>query len=491
MIKRWSNIEDWRKPVAWFIGIAGAALLVWLLMFPPVLGVADNGDFNRVMGASGIAPLNAKETYEDRYFAFSHTRFGYGDFHSGGYVSTHVVLVAAVGLLARVFNGHSFDIRWLGAAYIGLFLTAAALLVRYAPIPKGASRWGGLAVSAVLGAALLFVFADVGYSAYYQSFFGEPFAMLAMLLATAAALALASRDRPSGGLFALFIVAAFALASSKIQNAPLGFVFALLGWRMFGIGGNRRWHRQVLLGIAVLAAGSTIMLVAAPDKLRHINLYQSIFYGVLKDSPHVAEDMRELGIPEKYGANAGTNFFQHDTAISQNDPILRKEVLEKLSHKDIAMYYLRHPSRFIQKLERASDHAVYVRPYYLGNYDKTEGKPGGQLSYAYSGWSEWKAKHLPRSFGSFAGFIGLYLAALGLWRFRTISLRQKLMAETLAAVAVIGVFAACIPLVGDGEADLSKHLFMFNVSFDMMVVSAVTALAFFLVKLTAPRRVQA
>ncbi|MFC5701305.1 hypothetical protein ACFPVX_08415 [Cohnella faecalis] len=491
MFKRLLKIDDWRKPIAWFFGIAGAALLIWLLMIPPVIGVADNGDFNRVMGASGIAPLNGKETYEDHYFAFSHARFGYGDFHSGGYVSTHVILVAAIGLIARIFNGLVFDIRWLGAAYIGLFLAAVILLVRYVPVPKGARRWGGFAVAVVLGTALLFVFADVGYSAYYQSFFGEPFAMLAMLLATAAAFALASRDRPSGGLLTLFIVASLALASSKIQNAPLGFAFALLGWRMFGISGNRRWHRQVLIGIAVLVAGATIMLVAAPDKLRHINLYQSIFYGVLKDSPHVAEDMRELRIPEKYRVNAGTNFFQHDTAIPQNDPTLRKEVLETLSHKDIAMYYLRHPSRFIQKLERASDNAVFVRPYYLGNYDKTAGKPRGQISYAYSGWSEWKAKHIPRYFGWFAGFIGLYMAAIAVWRFRTVSLRQKFMAETLAAVAIIGVFAACIPLIGDGEADLSKHLFMFNVCFDMMVVSAVTALAFFLVKLTAPRRVQA
>jgi hypothetical protein len=273
------------------------------------------------------------------------------------------------------------------------------------------------------------------------------------------------------------------VATSKIQNAPIGFAFALLAWRMLSLRSDIRWRRQVWIGVGVLVIGSALMIVAAPDRLKNTNLYQSIFYGVLKDSPDIARDMKELGIPEKYAVLAGTNYFQKDTAIPQKDAVLRKEVLEKLSPRDIAFYYLRHPTRFIQKLERAADNAMFIRPYYLGNYDQSVGKPPGTIAYKFSGWSQWKVQHMTRTLGGYLGFYVLYLAALSmLWR-RTPSQRLRLVAETMAVVALASIFACAIPLIGDGEADLGKHLFMFNVCFDMMIISVGMGVVYGLVKL--------
>jgi hypothetical protein len=209
----------------------------------------------------------------------------------------------------------------------------------------------------------------------------------------------------------------------------------------------------------------------------------------LKDSPDIAQDMKELGIPEKYAVLAGTNYFQKDTAIPQKDPVLRKEVLEKLSHKDIAFYYLRHPTRFIQKLERAAANAMFIRPYYLGNYDQSVGKPPGTIAYKFSGWSQWKAHYMTRTLGGYLGFYVLYLAVLIILWWRTPYQRLRLVAETMVVIALAGVFSCVIPLIGDGEADLGKHLFMFNVSFDMIVISVATGVVYGLVKLAQRRSI--
>jgi len=478
--------DDIRKIAAWIAGFAAAVLVVVLIMVPPVLGLADSGDFGRVLGGVGLTHLDPNESYEDRYFGYAHQFFGYGGYMLGGYNSTHVLLVAAAGLVGRIFDGEIFDIRFLGAVYTALFVWAVALFVRYAP--KTENRSTTLIVSAVLALSLIFIFGDVGYIVYFQSFFGEPYALIATLLAVAGALALVSADRPTGGLFALFVAAALALATSKIQNAPLGFAFALLAWRMLALRPDSRWRKQVLTGIGVLVVGSALMIIVAPDRLKNVNLYQSIFFGVLRNSSDVAGDMKELGIPEKYAALAGTNYFQKDTAIPQNDPVLREEVLEKLSHKDIAFYYLRHPSRFIQKLEAAADNAVYIRPGYLGNYDQSAGKPWGAISGEFGVWSKWKVTGMPRSLGFFIGFYVLYYAVLAfLWR-KMSSRRFRLALETMAVVGLAGAFAVVVPLIGDGEADLGKHLFMFNVCFDMMVISVVTGVAYGLVRIAARRR---
>ncbi|MBW5449070.1 hypothetical protein GE107_23850 [Cohnella sp. CFH 77786] len=472
---------DIRLYFALIAALSGIGLAVWVLMTPPFIGVADNGDFSRLMRIAGFRYLDTQETYADRYFAYAHEHYGYKSNWGSAYVTTQILLLAVIGWIARIFNGQVFDIRWFGAVYTLLFATAVYLFIRYLPAIPG-RKAATAAVSVLAGIMLLFVFGDVGYLAYFQSFFGEPYALLGMLLATASAFAMASQDKPGGRLLALFVIAAFAVVTSKIQNAPLGFAFALLAWRMLPLREDRRWHRQVLTGIAVLLASSVLMIVAAPSGLKQINLYQSIFYGVLKDSPDVARDMKELGIPDKYAVLAGTNYFQKGTAIPQNDPVLDREVLRKLGHKDIAAYYFRHPGRFVQKLEKAAENAVFVRPYYLGNYVKSEGKPRGALSHFFSVWSEWKVHRMPRSLGWFVGFYVLYFAGLIAYWLRSSSHRVRLGLESMAAVGLAGLFSAVVPILGDGEADLGKHLFMFNVCFDMMVVSAGAAAVYGIVR---------
>ena len=481
-LKRW-------RPRNVILGVALAAAAgvgVFLLFFPPVIGVADNGDFARVMRQAGLTHLDPRETYEQRYFHYAHTRYAFTDHAWGGYVSSHVILVNVAAWLGRIADGRVFDIRVLGACYLALLLTALALIGRYLPAGRRRSAGGEAIVTAAALAALVFVFADVGYLAYFNSFFGEPYALVGMLLLAGAALAIAAADRPSGAMLALLAAAAFAVATSKIQNAPLGLAFALLFARLFTLRRDRQWRLQASAGLAAVVLGSLAMLALAPDGLRHINLYQTVFYGILKDSPSVSADMRELGIPEKYAALAGTNYFQKDTAIPQDDPELRREVLEKLGHKDVLLYYLRHPDRLRQKLERAAENGVYIRPKYLGNYDREAGRPPGALAWTFSGWSRLKP-HLPHTLPWVTGFYSLYALSLGICWMRLRSPRARLIAETLAAVALAGAFSFVVPVLGDGEADLAKHLFMFNVCSDMMIVSAIAAVAAAAVRLAGIR----
>lgn len=52
------------------------------------------------------------------------------------------------------------------------------------------------------------------------------------------------------------------------------------------------------------------------------------------------------------------------------------------------------------------------------------------------------------------------------------SLRPKVFAELFAWIGLIGAVSFVIPVIGDGEADMAKHLFLFNVCFDMMLAAA-------------------
>lgn len=444
-------------------GIAGCGIIIYLLFVSPFIGVADNGDFLRMMNTIGLNYYDAAESYEDRFFSFSHSSFAYDDLFRGFYPSSQILIVLVPRLIGGLIQGSFFDVRLLGAVYALLLLAATWLLVKH-------NARGSYVTGLLLGAAILFVFYDIGYLAYFNSLFGEPVSMVFMLLTFALGLRLTSQAKPTTKGLTLFFIAILFLVTSKIQNAPIGIAFALIFLRFMMLDGAGKWRKLALRFSIAIFLVSIVMYIAAPKDLKHINLYQTVFFGILNESPDVKGDLKDLGLPERLEVLAGTNYFQTDTAIKQDDPSLIPDFYDRISHKDVLFFYLKHPGRLIDNMEYAASNSMAIRPYYLGNYEKSENKPAGALSYTYSTWSEFKNKHIPHTLGFLAIFYLVYFAGALFEYFRSKDVRGRIAGELLMLLGLIGIFAFMVPILGDGRADMGKHLFLFNVCFDMMVV---------------------
>ena len=460
--------------------VAAIVILVSILMLKPVIGVADNGDFNRIMTAGGIE-YSAEESYQDKYFGYFHQTYSYYAMAWGGYVSSQIPLAILAGLIGRLVNGEYFDIRILGVMHSMLYLAALYVWLRF---NKSSSAIGN-SIAVVLSA---FIFLDIGYIAYFNSFFGEALTLILMLLTFGLALAVAGSDKASWRMLALFYISSILLTATKLQNAPIGIILIAAGLCFWQFSKERAWRRTIVIGTASLLVAAAVMYVAAPKDLKHINLYQTIFYGILKDSPDPDKALKQLGLPMELKALAGTNYFQGDTAIKQDDPILYEHVYNRLGHIDVLVYYLKNPSRFVQKLERAAENGMTIRPYYLGSYDQSEGKKRGAIAYTYSGWSEFKRNVLPNELWFIAALYLLYFAGILYEYSRRKETRHRARTYIFAAVGLIGIFGFTIPLLGDGEADLGKHLFLFNVCFDMMIAIGVVYTAWKLLSFKEPFR---
>ncbi|WP_379130592.1 hypothetical protein [Paenibacillus sp. sgz500958] len=443
--------------------LAGLVIAVGLMFFTPFTGVADNGDFLRMMNTIGLNYYEAGEPYADRFFSYSHSRFAYDDLFTGFYPSSQIFLVLIPRLLGGLVHGSYFDIRMLGAVYILLLLAATWLVV------KNTAR-GSWTEGLLLGAVLLFVFYDIGYLAYFNSLFGEPVSMVFMLLTFALGLRLVTREKPTTKELTLFFIAVIFLVCSKIQNAPIGIAFALIFLRLSTLQGAGSWRKLALWFSGAVLAVSALLYAGAPKELKHINLYQTVFFGVLNESKDVRGDLQELGLPQRLEVLAGTNYFQSGTAIKQDDPSLGPDFYDRVSHKDILFFYIKHPGRLLDNMKYAAGNSMSIRPYYLGNYEKLEHKAPGALTYTYSGWSEFKNKTVPHTLGFLGSFYLLYFAGALYEYFRSTSRRGKMAIELLMLLGLIGIFSFLVPIMGDGRADIGKHLFMFNVSFDMMAV---------------------
>ncbi|TNJ63476.1 hypothetical protein FE784_25185 [Paenibacillus hemerocallicola] len=446
---------------------AALVVMVYVLFVRPIVGIADNGDFLRIMASSGLDYLDPNLSYEDKYFGNFIREFKLTSLGIGGYASTQVPLVIIATWLNKLAHSREvFDMRFMAVVYGLLLLAAFWAATRY-------HRTLPLASRIALGLLLVFVFADVGYIGYFNSLFGEPVSLVFLLLTVALALAAATRDRPSRKLLIAFFICAIFLTGSKVQNAPVGILIALLGLRFLRLRGDSAWRRTVIGFSAFLALGSLAMYLFAPKQLKEINMYQTVFYGVVKDSPTPEEDLEELGVSKELAVLAGTNFFTPDTPIPQRDPRMYDLFYDHMSHGKIALFYLKHPGRFFGKLEIAAENGMTIRPYYLGTYEKSEGMPRGAVSNKFGLWSEWKRTLLPNTLWFLLPFSLLYYFVLWMeWR-NASSLGGRIYAETFALVGLIGIVSFLIPVIGDGEADLSKHLFLFNVCFDLMFVASV------------------
>lgn len=457
--------------------IAAAVIAIWLLFTGTFVGVADNGDFLRIMGTTGLNYYNAIETYEDRFFNFAHSHFAYDRFFRGFYPSTQIFLVVIARLIGLIFDGTAFDIRYLGAIYVVLLMISGFLLIKY-------NKSKSLVTGITLAVLMLFVFFDIGYLAYFNSLFGEPVSFVFLLLTLALGLLLTKQERPSTRMLILFFVSVLFLVCSKTQNAPIGIGFALIGLRYARLKVNdMNWRRLALIFSVVTFFISVAMYVAAPKDFKHINIYQTVFFGILNGSPDVDSDLKELGLPSRLSVLAGTNYFQTDTLIKQDDPSLTSEFYDRISHVDVLIFYLKHPARLLVKMEYASENGMNIRPYYLGNYEKSVGKASGAMSFDYSVWSEFKKQYIPNALYFIVLFYVLYYAAAIYEWMRRYDIRSRIAIELFMLLGLVGIFSFLIPILGDGQADISKHLFLFNVIFDMMIVSAVVWIVYQLSKM--------
>lgn len=447
--------------------LIAACISIWILFGKVFIGVADNGDFLRIMGTAGLNYYDPSESYDDMFFKFSHAQFAYDSFFRGFYPSTQIFLVVIARTVALLFNGSAFDIRFLGAIYAALLIVAGYLLVKHSLLNKLITR-------AIFTLLLLIVFSDIGYLAYFNSLYGEPVSFVFLLLTFALGLLLVKQQNPSKTMLVLFFVSILFLVGSKTQNAPIGIGFALLGLRYAWLKSrDYSWRKLAISLSAFMCLISIVMYIAAPKDFRNINIYQTVFFGILNGSPDVEGDLEDLGLPSHLSVLAGTNYFQSDTVIKQNDPSLNEDFYERISHGDVLLFYLSHPSRLISKMEYAAENSFNIRPYYLGNYEKEAGYAPEAMSFDYSLWSELKRTIFPQKLWFIVLFCALYYGvALYEW-FKAKSLRSKVAVELFMLLGLIGIFSFLIPIVGDGQADLSKHLFLYNVVFDMMIVSSV------------------
>lgn len=448
---------------------AMAALLAFFLMsavllFPPVIGVADNGEFGR-MNAMGLYKLDRLE--EDQYQSYASTRYGVYRYYVEDRnvpVTSQTAFVKAAMVLDRLFTGEDglFDIRFLGILYILYACAGIYLLTAYAA--HGRSLKEGY----LLAALAVFLFADTGYTAFFNSFYAQGLVFASFLTAAASALLLTQRKGHFAGLLISVVLNTVILAGTGRQYAAAGLAAVLMLLLLSGsLRGEKKKMRWEAAGAAVLCAGIAVLSFLLPGTYSKADQYHAMARGVMLESEDPEEALEFFDMYGQYALLNGTDAYQKYPVVDYQNEILEEGFYDHYDAVSLSAYYLTHPGALSRMLTDAAQEGYRIRPAQLGNYDRSAGlKPGARTGF-FTVYSTWKAGAVPATVGFFFIWFALVIA----FNFREKEKMIVLLCAMLAGFSQIG-----IAVVKAGNSNISSNVFLYNVVFDVVTYVSIAAL---------------
>jgi hypothetical protein len=425
---------------------AAAAIVAYQTMMPPVVGLANQADFRRVIGKLGYGP-------EDPVY-FSAIALNYvpdANYRSYGweqFSSEDLFVRAALAVNRFVSKDGKLDIRVMGFVHGLAFLAALAWLLR------ATRRW------IVVWPLIVLIATDVAYVSYFNSFYAEAASFIFALLLIAESIEICSNGVTETRL-ARWIAWSMLLILAKPVNAPAGVLLAVFALRL----SPRSWLGRA--GAAAIFCASAFMIATAPRELKAANAYNLVFLSVLPESRTPAADAARLGLP------AGSEDYSRIGAWAPNSPFAelkdRGIIGRKITVWTVLRFYLAHPARMWRHVAENLRIAMLLRPE-LGNFPASAGYPPKARSKAFALWSDFHQAALVRAARPL--FFAL-LASAGLltWRFG-----QSLARDFGWLLAFCCLASFLTASFGDAWETV-RHMFLFNVLLDASLAAAAVYLA--------------
>jgi hypothetical protein len=448
-----------RDRLRWAILAAAAAIVAYQVMAPPIVGLADQGDFARMIGRFGYGPEDKSPDLKFMYVVrkyIADPAFRYPDWEQ--FNSEYVFVGSAVAFNRVVSKDGKLDVVVIGLIHSLAFLAAFARLLWVT------RRFGAAPMLWIAG---LLVLTDAAYTAYWNSFYGEPASCIFFLLLLGESIAICDSGHTTAAQLARWTLWAVLWVLAKPQNAPLGLVLALFSLRLRSWAFDWRARRVAAAGCAAIAGVAAFSVWTVPQPVRWSTGYDMVFRSIIPESKDPAADLRVLGLdPElaKYGGTwaEGHPFYELVTGGAFRN---------RITPFTIARFYLMRPARFWRHIKVMLGSAFVLRDFY-GNFEKGAGYPAAARSSAFSLWSQFHQNSLSRA-GRLIFFLLLLCPAglASLW-IRAREAPERRRAEFFGLLLACCLAALFTVLLGDCWDNI-KHFYLFNLLFDVSLIAAV------------------
>lgn len=462
------------------------AIIVFVLSFSVLYlgdntGLSDNGDFRRVLLVNNME----YEDDTDHYYLFKQdykmkiegdTFFEKIAFlcksneNQEIYSSPQFIIIKASKVMNFIANTitvreeSNYNIAYLAFIYtLMLSLAAWCIFSFFSDKP--------LKLRITVFVLFIFMFCDAGYILYFNSLYGEPLQYVSLMLLIAIGLMI--YKKPTIPRVACFFVALYFFAGSKLANVPYSIIVSLLAMSFVFLRRDKKY--RIGVGISVLMAAVCIanLYMSIPDWMHNDTTYQSVFFGALKETKTPEKDLKQLGIDEKYLPLINTHAYmdEGEYPIDITTPEFQHDFYDKIGKWDVAVFYMRHPVRFAQKVAFSIENASCLRPLNSGTSKTVPMK----YSNRYSLWSDLRVAtkflYNPIIVFIMAIIITAYVVFANVYMVKNRKGRDDRLLYTIMAMYVLiaGLWInMCLPIIGNGEADIMKHMFLFANCMDVL-----------------------
>jgi hypothetical protein len=450
---------------SWFdaaLFVIFATVVSLQLFVPPYIGMADNGDFAKIAARHSLDPADPGHGY--KYFNADYI-LSKGSHWESDFRSSEEWPAAIAFYLSRTTKeGEIFNIRWLGAVHATILLVVFGLVL---VATREMSVWSSLCVVALV----VWIFSDVLYVSYLNSFYSDTAALLGLLGGVVLAILIIAKG-PQISLVFGFSLFAILLIASKSQHALWGFLpalFLLVTTRKED--GEAQWLGAGMS--ALLLVGVVIVIASGPAHYKGEARFDLIFQKLAKISPDPQHALRELGLPASDERYIGFTAYEADSPASDNKWFI--DFCRRTSYFRVAEYYLRHPVQAVHILRTDLESwARYIR-FDFGNFRRQDAVRPGQRSERFASWSDLRT----RLFFWWPYHILVWYALLVTAIILILHARVSTVAVRLAWLTAGLTFAAgaeyCISSLAD-SVETFRHLFLFHALTDITVCLSLTAL---------------
>lgn len=470
-----------RKYLGLVFGLAGFAIAAYVLFQPPWPGLADQGDFDRIMFAAGIEPtpqnLNAPDSV--RFLNYPVTEYKISEPNPLRLLAmlagtSMAYLISFISLTCKLLGQDTFKTGYLAVVYLIIYLSALYITLKYLNIKSRIKL-------ALFMSITLLVFLDGNYLVWFNSLYGEPMMIVSLALYIAAWIYYIYQRRvlkSEAGLFIkiLFIfAAAFLFMGSKLQ------VISALPVILLMLTGLFLENRKLLKRDEVLLFGILfVLLILYPTSFSMANRsiytetqYNSVFFGILKDSPNPGQDLFDLGLGPDLAVEAGKHAFLPKEEYAKYVPhseLTEEQFYNRMSNGKLIKFYLTHPARFIKGMEYTAGQA-FTTSTFLGKYSRQYSEEPVREFERFTLWSSLRDRPaLKKLWFVLSVFWGVMIISVTEYIKRPNQEAVRAEIRLLWSVMGIGLLQFPMPLVGNGQADTAKQLFLFNFTFDLMLV---------------------
>lgn len=426
---------------------AYGCLLAWQLLVPPFVGMANNGDFCRVLGKLSMGPERpVAHPYQMNrdYFVSDYTTAAQWKTDAGMFSSAIPVLWIARETAGFVTRTAHFDIRYFGAFNSAILVASFALALR-------CLRTRGTFARYCVPILLIVIFTDAAYVCEMNSFYMDSAAIVFLLL-TAAAACLVAIEPNSLWRIATFLCAGVLLVASKSQHALLGIPAAAMSlWFAY------RTHTGRARGLLIAAAGIfllvTVFMLKAPDFYRAAVSYDLVFFKLTKIAKDPLRVLTDLGLSTADAPRIGAFTLEVPPSFEKTVPL-----------RAALTYLLSHPSLVISAIDTDLRENTHPLKPPFANYRKEDGVAPLTETRNFRFWSDLRSKlnkRLPYN------LVLLYPGGFVLLCFP--SLRRKQFAPVAGFLLLAGSMEFVIVSL-TGGMDTVRHLTIFHVITDLLLV---------------------